>query len=155
MSYSSHRLNTVLDSISGSESQLFCSTTHSGPFLGIAFQFKRSFLTFVTKSPLGSIDGSRIRWSVNGKLHFWKLERKNIGLGKKCTVYVFQIVVQNLGKFKTNTCTYFLCGWDLAEWFEHLTAIPICRSSKCPGFDPSILRRSGIWGAEMKQLWIK
>ncbi len=28
------------------------------------------------------------------------------------------------------------------------------RSRNCPGFDPSILRLSGIWGWQMKQCWI-
>jgi hypothetical protein len=31
----------------------------------------------------------------------------------------------------------------------------LCRSRNCPGFDPSILRHSGIWGRQMKQCWIK
>ncbi len=35
-------------------------------------------------------------------------------------------------------------GWDLAEWSERLTANSISRNSL--GFDPSILRHSGIWG---------
>ncbi len=35
-------------------------------------------------------------------------------------------------------------GWDLAEWLERLSQ---CWSRNCPGFDPSILRHSGIWGA--------
>ena len=31
-----------------------------------------------------------------------------------------------------------------------------CRNRNCPGFDPSVLRHSGIWGArQMKQCWIK
>jgi hypothetical protein len=33
---------------------------------------------------------------------------------------------------------------DLAEWLEPLSK---CRSCNCPGFDPSILRHSGIRGA--------
>ncbi len=33
-----------------------------------------------------------------------------------------------------------VCGWDLAEWLERLRANAV-------GFDPSILRHSGIWGA--------
>ncbi len=33
--------------------------------------------------------------------------------------------------------------WDLAEWLERLK----CRSRNYPGFDPSIHRQSGIWGA--------
>ncbi len=30
-----------------------------------------------------------------------------------------------------------------------------CQSRNSPGFDPSILWHSGIWGEQMKQLWIK
>ncbi len=33
------------------------------------------------------------------------------------------------------------CGRDLSEWLEHLTAIVNVAS---PGFDPSIVRHSGI-----------
>ncbi len=36
-------------------------------------------------------------------------------------------------------------GWDLAEWFERLTAN--AGIATVHGFDPSILRHSGIWGA--------
>ncbi len=50
------------------------------------------------------------------------------------------------------TSVIFSChGWDLAEWIERLTANKYkrsqCRSRSCPGFDPSVLRHSGIWGA--------
>ncbi len=38
-----------------------------------------------------------------------------------------------------------VCGWDLAEWFGAFSCqFQSCNSS---GFDPSILRHSGIWGA--------
>ncbi len=37
------------------------------------------------------------------------------------------------------------CGWDLAEWLELLTANAVVATY--PGFDPSIFRYSGIWGA--------
>ncbi len=44
------------------------------------------------------------------------------------------------------------CGWDLAEfWMRSGRVVRAsdsqCRSRNCPGFDPSILRHSGIWGA--------
>jgi hypothetical protein len=38
-----------------------------------------------------------------------------------------------------------LYRWDPAEWLEHLTAN--AEVDKSPGFDPSILWHSGIWGA--------
>ncbi len=36
------------------------------------------------------------------------------------------------------------CGWDLSERLERLTPPKICNS---PGFNPILLRYSGIWGA--------
>ncbi len=44
------------------------------------------------------------------------------------------------------------CGWDLAElWMRFRRVVRAsdsqCRGRNCPGFDPSILRQSGIWGA--------
>ncbi len=36
-------------------------------------------------------------------------------------------------------------GWDLAKWLERLTAK--AETTTVPGFDPSILRHSEIWGA--------
>jgi hypothetical protein len=49
------------------------------------------------------------------------------------------------------------CGWDLAElWKRSSRAVRASDCRNCPGFDPSILRHSEIWGAaEMKQCWIK
>ncbi len=41
--------------------------------------------------------------------------------------------------------TFF--GWDLAEWSESRDSQ--CWSRNCPGFDPSILRHSEIWGGGM------
>ncbi len=43
-------------------------------------------------------------------------------------------------------------GWDPAEWVERSSLMvrapdSQCRCHNCPGFDPSILRSSGIWGA--------
>ncbi len=37
------------------------------------------------------------------------------------------------------------CGWDLVKWL-YRESDSQCRSRNCPGFDPSILRHSGIWG---------
>ncbi len=48
-------------------------------------------------------------------------------------------------------------GRDLAEWLEERLHCQ-CQSRNSPGFDPSILRHSGIWGAAdeiMKQCWNK
>ncbi len=39
------------------------------------------------------------------------------------------------------------CGWDLAKWLERLTDNAIVATRNSLGFDPSILRHSGIWGA--------
>ncbi len=44
-----------------------------------------------------------------------------------------------------------VCGWHLAElWMRSSRVVRAsdsqCRSRNCPGFEPSILRHSGIWG---------
>ncbi len=51
------------------------------------------------------------------------------------------------------------CGWDLANlWMRSSQVVRAsdcqCQSRNSPGFDPSILRHSGIWGAAMKQCGI-
>ncbi len=58
------------------------------------------------------------------------------------------------------------CGWDLAElwmrssrvWMRSSRVVRAFdsqrRSRNCRGFDPSILRHSGIWGRQIKQRWI-
>ncbi len=50
-------------------------------------------------------------------------------------------------------------GWDLAKLRMRSSQVVTasgCQFQSCnsPGFDPSILRHSGIWGAAMKQCWI-
>ncbi len=46
------------------------------------------------------------------------------------------------------------CGWYLAEWLERLTAN--AKDHNSPGFDPSILRHIGIWGAaKTSSAWMK
>jgi hypothetical protein len=65
------------------------------------------------------------------------------------------------------------CGWDLAEWMRfsrvsmrfsrvwmrssRMVSVSDsqCRSRNCPGFDPSILQHSGIWGAADVAVLIK
>ncbi len=42
-------------------------------------------------------------------------------------------------------------GWDFAEWLERLYDVVATRN--CPGFDPNILRHSGIWGAADEAVW--
>jgi hypothetical protein len=40
------------------------------------------------------------------------------------------------------------CGWDLVElWKRSSRVVRASDCRNCPGFDPSILRHSGIWGA--------
>ncbi len=51
-------------------------------------------------------------------------------------------------KFLLNSAKFVPGGWDLAYilWLERLTAIAKV-ATVLAGFDPSILRHSGIWGA--------
>ncbi len=49
-----------------------------------------------------------------------------------------------------HTGIFRLHGWDLIKWSDSQ-----CRSRNYPGFEPSILRHSGIWGAvDEAQCWI-
>ncbi len=60
------------------------------------------------------------------------------------------------GKFchRYNWCCWHLwqiCGWDLAQWMRSSLVVRAsdCQCTGCngPGFDPSIRRHRGIWGA--------
>ncbi len=46
------------------------------------------------------------------------------------------------------------CGWDLAQCFDRLY-VSACQSRSIPGFNPNILRQSGIWGAANEAVFNK
>ncbi len=57
---------------------------------------------------------------------------------------------------------YFFWGWGWRRrtvyiWMRSCRVVRAsdsqCRSRNCPGFDPSILRHSGIWGAADEAVW--
>jgi len=45
--------------------------------------------------------------------------------------------------------TYYLRGWNQAEWLSHLT---VCQCRNSSGFSPTNLRHSGIWVAAKEAL---
>jgi hypothetical protein len=56
------------------------------------------------------------------------------------------VLLSNLHKVtKVNYQFSYIDGRDLAKWFERLTA-KVKVATQSPGFNPSNLRHSGIWG---------
>ncbi len=97
------------------------------------------------------IRGPRFQWPVKDKtsvLRWWT--RKSLGtLYRNETIYSWSTVYcrPRISKKRTRL---FRCCWR----GQHLGSSLVVRASdsqwcsrNCPGFDPSILRHSGIWGA--------
>ncbi len=87
-------------------------------------------------------EGGRGGWFVTGRaVHF-----------SFAVYYTYVMPVSGWDLAKLWMKSSQVCVWDLAKlWMRSSQVVRAsdsqCRSRNCPGFDPSILRHSGIWGA--------